>query len=292
MSDTVKPCPFCGTPPRVFANDGLYSIVCDNKATCRVEAALDHFGDLDKTVEVWNRRAPIASEEATFPDASYDIPLEHRLRAATIDFSHPRLGIRSLGKHTIPLTTVEGKLLLDLFLKSVASEEGEPTIAIAADAVVSSVARAWRCACGELITHGVTGHEDCASSAEEGEPRRNAWSMIRRAMDTAARIGRESQRFEEESAYLDDAARKLDDALRASSALSDSPKGTVLDMEGKTLGVWCESCGDVREAVVTNGDLICPDKHIVCTFHSKPADSPKAPNVVPDSVSGTPRGTA
>lgn len=32
---------------------------------------------------------------------------------------------------------------------------------------VSNTARAWRCACGELITHGVLGHESCASPRAE-----------------------------------------------------------------------------------------------------------------------------
>ena len=53
----------------------------------------------------------------TFDDSSYAIPLERRLEAATIEFSHPRLGISPTNKHTTPLTTEEAKRLLAL-LKS------------------------------------------------------------------------------------------------------------------------------------------------------------------------------
>lgn len=43
-------------------------------------------------------------------------------------------------------------------------------ITTAADAVVSSTARAWRCACGELITAGVTGHDNCAAPVQHERP--------------------------------------------------------------------------------------------------------------------------
>ena len=41
---------------------------------------------------------------------------------------------------------------------------------LSADTVVSQTARAWYCACGDLITHGVVGHEHCGAVPRgEGE---------------------------------------------------------------------------------------------------------------------------
>ena len=52
--------------------------------------------------------------ERTFPDGSYEHPLEVRLKGATMEFSHPRLGIKSTNKHYVPLTTEEAHELLAL----------------------------------------------------------------------------------------------------------------------------------------------------------------------------------
>ena len=63
----------------------------------------------------------------TFDDSSYAIPLERRLEAATIEFSHPRLGISPTNKHTTPLTTEEAKRLLAL-LKSAPLAQPTPPL--------------------------------------------------------------------------------------------------------------------------------------------------------------------
>jgi hypothetical protein len=57
-----------------------------------------------------------------FPDGSYDIPFDVRLRAATTEFSHPRLGIVATNKHAIPITTEEAKELLSLRTRVEAGE--------------------------------------------------------------------------------------------------------------------------------------------------------------------------
>ena len=69
--------------------------------------------------------ASSGSPPSPFPDSSYEIPLERRLEAATMDFHHPRLGIHSTGHHTIPLTTKEGQRLLAL-LRASSGSTGAP----------------------------------------------------------------------------------------------------------------------------------------------------------------------
>lgn len=51
---------------------------------------------------------------ATFPDGSYALSLKLRLKAATTEFNHPRMGIVATNKHTMPITTEEAKRLLRL----------------------------------------------------------------------------------------------------------------------------------------------------------------------------------
>lgn len=59
---------------------------------------------------------PSPESPQPFPDGSYEIPLERRLEAAATSFGgHPRLGLSPTDKHTIPLTTDEGAMLLTLY---------------------------------------------------------------------------------------------------------------------------------------------------------------------------------
>lgn len=78
--------------------------------------------------------APRASEEAKpfpFPDASYDIPLEDRLTAASADGpSIPRLGISGTNKHSIPLTSAEARELLRLLSAPAAARGEEKALAM------------------------------------------------------------------------------------------------------------------------------------------------------------------
>ncbi len=64
------------------------------------------------------RRASVDAPHAaqgSFPDGSYEIPLETRLEAAAQDGpSIPRLGIVPTDKHSVPLTSAEGRQLLTL----------------------------------------------------------------------------------------------------------------------------------------------------------------------------------
>ena len=66
--ETPLPCPFCGDKSWVFENDGVYSVVCNNKAKCRVEVALDHFGPKEKAIAEWNRRAAASGGEREVDD--------------------------------------------------------------------------------------------------------------------------------------------------------------------------------------------------------------------------------
>lgn len=62
-----------------------------------------------------------------FPDGSYEIPLERRLEAASVDFGgHPRLGLSPSDKHSIPLTSAEGRQLLAL-LRDAPTADGVPS---------------------------------------------------------------------------------------------------------------------------------------------------------------------
>lgn len=58
---------------------------------------------------------PSAAGTGGFPDGSYEIPLERRLEVAALDFGgHPRLGLSPSDKHSMPLTSAEGRQLLAL----------------------------------------------------------------------------------------------------------------------------------------------------------------------------------
>jgi hypothetical protein len=69
----------------------------------------------------------LAASAPAFPDGSYEIPLEHRLEAATHEFNHPRLGIAATNKHTTPITTEEARQLLSL-LRTASAPAGTPDV--------------------------------------------------------------------------------------------------------------------------------------------------------------------
>lgn len=63
---------------------------------------------------VWHKDEAEVSEPI-FHDTSYAIPLGLRLKAATTEFSHPRLGIKGTGQHIMPITTNEARMLLRMW---------------------------------------------------------------------------------------------------------------------------------------------------------------------------------
>lgn len=114
-SPELKPCPFCGGAAE-FEREGTPRRSCI--VACTQCGARHESGDQDWcNGSSWNSRASLSERDAPKPfhESSYAIPLEHRLKAATTDFHHPRLGIHSTGHHTIPLTTQEAVHLLALY---------------------------------------------------------------------------------------------------------------------------------------------------------------------------------
>lgn len=66
MSETLKPCPFCGRAPVVTEDDsyGCCAISCD----CDLEPFVQRFADeMAEAVEVWNRRTPPPDSERWQP---------------------------------------------------------------------------------------------------------------------------------------------------------------------------------------------------------------------------------
>ena len=68
MSDTLKPCPFCGSKARIYGNDGgngEWIARCTKLMSCgsRGSAWLTE----DEAGAAWNTRAPVVAQSATTP---------------------------------------------------------------------------------------------------------------------------------------------------------------------------------------------------------------------------------